>query len=139
MGTAIAMKERTTLVPGTCTKKSELRRELREYAKRLDVENRLSAFGTALQITSRPGRSKARYFVVDLDFTEKKLFIRGYNSAEFVKASDDYAQTERKITGMSRDAVLVSVQSLSSLRRAYPNYYLDTHSFIKLVNETIHE
>jgi hypothetical protein len=137
MGTAIAMLEKTALVPRTCTRKSDLRAELREYAKKLDVENRLMAFGTALQITAKPGKEKPRYFVVELDFGAKTLHIRGYNINEFNRASDDYQQTERKITGMNSDAVLVSVQSLRSLRRAYPNYYLDTHAFISLVNETM--
>ena len=135
MGTAIAMRERTTLVPDTPSSKSKLRGELKHYVKTLDVENRLSAFGTALQITSRPGRKRARYFVVDLNFASKQLSIRGYNSDELTDASDDYARTERKISGLDRDAVLVSVESLASLRRAYPNYYLDTHSFIQLVKE----
>jgi len=32
---------------------------------------------------------------------------------------------------------LVSVDSLRSLRRAYPNYFLDTRLFIKTMNEEI--
>ena len=35
------------------------------------------------------------------------------------------------------DAVLVSVDSISSLRRAYPNYFLDTHVFIEAVKEAV--
>jgi len=37
----------------------------------------------------------------------------------------------------TRDAVLVSVESLSALRRAYPNYFLDTSAFLESVEEAI--
>jgi hypothetical protein len=32
-----------------------------------------------------------------------------------------------------RDVVLVSVDSLEALKKAYPNYFLDTHRFIQAV------
>jgi hypothetical protein len=35
------------------------------------------------------------------------------------------------------DAVLVSVDSMAALRRAYPNYFLDTKVFVDLMNETL--
>ena len=34
-------------------------------------------------------------------------------------------------------AVLVSVDSVAGLRSAYPNYYLDTRAFLKVVRDTI--
>lgn len=137
MGSAIAIREKTPLVPGTPTGTTELTKQLRQTVKELDVESRLTAYGTALQITEDPGRRKARYFVVDLDYAAKELKIRGYSQAQLQRATEDYARTERKISSVNSDAVLVSVDSINALRRAYPNYYLDTHSFIRLVREVI--
>jgi hypothetical protein len=33
--------------------------------------------------------------------------------------------------------VLVSVDSVASLRRAYPNYFADTHMFLEIVSEAL--
>ena len=53
------------------------------------------------------------------------------------KASDAYLAAERAISDLGADAVLVSVESLATLRRAYPNYFLDTHLFIQAVEQII--
>ena len=44
---------------------------------------------------------------------------------------------KRQIQGSNSDAVLVSVDSMTSLRRAYPNYFLDTNLFVEAVKAAI--
>jgi hypothetical protein len=39
--------------------------------------------------------------------------------------------------GGASDAVLVSVDSIDALRRAYPNYFLDTELFIDALNRAL--
>lgn len=53
-------------------------------------------------------------------------------------AAEAYRAVETSI-GQSpiRDAVLVSVDSLAALRRAYPNYFLDTTAFLATVYEAL--
>ena len=50
----------------------------------------------------------------------------------FKEANEAYAKAEIKASESSQDiqAVLVSTGTISSLRRAYPNYFLDTTQFI---------
>jgi hypothetical protein len=62
-----------------------------------------------------------------------KLDERRYPMA---KATRDYLNVEKSLTG-NNDAVLVSVESVASLRRAYPNYFLDTHRFVEVVNQAL--
>jgi RelA/SpoT family protein len=137
MSTAFANWEGHPTVPDTPQKKSTLRSELRHWAKELDVENRLRGYGTALQVTADLGKGSrpARYFVVELNLDLRQLKVRGYKKDQLEQANDDYAQTERRITLTDNDAVLVSVDSLLALRKAYPNYYLDTHYFIGLLKQ----
>jgi hypothetical protein len=134
MGSALAIREKSPTVPDTPAMITTLRKELRRFAKQIDVVNRLTAYGQALKIAERPGQKKSRYFVVEVDYVAKQLKIRGYLPEQLQLATDDYAQTERRISA-TNDAVLVSVDSINALRRAYPNYYLDTHAFIQLVRE----
>jgi RelA/SpoT family protein len=134
MGSALAFREKTPLVPKTPTKRSDLVEELRAYAAKLDVETRLEAYGRALRILESPNIEKAHYYLLALDPEAKSVTVRGYISNQLERASSDYLQTELAIADRpGSEAVLVSVESLQSLRRAYPNFFLDTRVFLDAV------
>ncbi len=139
MGTAIALREKTTPVPNTPISRDDLRKELRGYIDSLDVERHLRTFGEALQ-TLEQFESDAHYYLLELDTAGKQTTIKGYKQNELEKASADYLAVEKAIKEsgtVGKDAVLVSVDSIVSLRRAYPNYFLDTHVFIDAVNQAV--
>lgn len=135
MGTAIAIREGTPPVPDTPTRDQELKREIRQYAERLDVANRLQTYGAALQTVEEPVPD-AEYYLLELDTTAMRVNVLGYSKRELTKAQVDYLTTE-KIAGASGDAVLVSVDSMAALRRAYPNYFLDTKRFVEELERAV--
>jgi len=138
MGTAIALREKTPPVPDTPDDSKKLVRELKHYARSLDVEARLTAYGAALKTWEQSSMEGARYYLLHLDPGEHTITIRGFKARELEQASEEYLAVEKAIAGHpGSDAVLVSVESLASLRRAYPNYFLDTHAFIKTVKEAL--
>jgi hypothetical protein len=139
MGTAIAMREKSPLVPNTPTDKSVLRQEIIDYERRLDALNHLALYATACEAPEVVGETNAHYFLIELDPKHKRLRVTGYRSDNLQKATDDYIVAERNaITGsLGRDAVLVSVDSFKALKRAYPNYFLDTHRFIEEVKHAV--
>jgi hypothetical protein len=64
--------------------------------------------------------------------------VTGFKQSESEKANAKYLEVEKKIkTSPNLDAVLVSVDSMISLRQAYPNYFLDTGVFLKVMNEIL--
>jgi hypothetical protein len=139
MGSAIAIRENTNPVPDTPTSRYKLRTELRRYAKLLDVESHLRTYGEAIQALES-FESDAHYYLLELDPASKQIKIKGFKNTELDQASSDYLSAEKSIKdgGMTgRDAVLVSVDSIVALRRAYPNYFLDTHLFIDAVKQAI--
>lgn len=135
MGTEIAIRENTAPVPDTPTDRSTLKEELRLYVQKLDVEGHLTSYAEALKTPETIGLKGAHYFLLDLDTNTKEVKIIGYKSNELENASSKYLELERSIiSGQSgRDVVLVSVDSLEALKKAYPNYFLDTHRFIQAV------
>lgn len=138
MGGALALRERTAPVPGTPTQKTALVRELRQYARSLDVERRLRTYGEAIQTTEQPGVQNAHYYILALDPGAQRVTVRGYPYKELERASNEYLVVEKEIKSIpGAEAVLVSVESLASLRRAYPNYFLDTRVFIDAVKRAI--
>ncbi len=137
MGTALAIRERRPPVPGTPTSNSKLRTEIKEYALRLNVEGTLQAFGAAMKTITAPRHlsGKAHYFLLELRPSEKTTKITSFQRGELATATDEYILAEH-FAGES-DSVLVSVESMKQLRRAYPNYFLDTSVFLRAVREAM--
>lgn len=129
MGTAIALREGSTPVPGTPHTHEELICELRDLATFLNVDSRLRAYGEALQRIE--GTTKdAHYFLLDLDTRANELKITGYRTGQLSIAQEKYLEIERYSKEKpEKDAVLVSVESIGTLPRAYPNYFADTRVF----------
>jgi len=134
MGMAIALRERTAPVPSTPANEVDLANELREWSARLDVEGHLSAYRTALRIVRHPSLTGAEYFLLNLDPVARRISITGYRARDLDRASREYLSAERAtLDEIGPDAVLVRVDSAKALRRAYPNYFLDTRTFLNEV------
>jgi len=131
MGAAIALRENAPPVPRTPTILEELVVELREYTGRLHVEQKLVAYGNALRITPPASIAKdAKYYLIHLE--QGSTSLQAFQ--DLGRASATYLDLETKVAGRPEaDVVLVSVESLAALRRAYPNYFLDTRAFLEAV------
>lgn len=137
MGSALALRERTPLVPGTPTARSELMAELDHYTDLLSVENRLRAYGDALREIDE-GSSDAHYYLLRLDPSSNELTITGFKLSEIAEAERQYAEAETHVKAHpGTDAVLVAVESVAALRRAYPNYFADTRVFVELLKQAL--
>jgi ppGpp synthetase/RelA/SpoT-type nucleotidyltranferase len=138
MGSAIARIEGTALVPGTPTTDDDLVYELKSAEAELNAISRLRAFSTAPLEIETLGGGKNHFFLMKLDLKTNELVIKGFAASQLDEASAEYLEIEKetKYSG-SADAVLVSVDSLGALRKAYPNYYLDTDIFVYLVEDAI--
>jgi ppGpp synthetase/RelA/SpoT-type nucleotidyltranferase len=136
MGSHVAAREATPTVPNTPTNANELKQELQHLSEQLDVQNRLKIYGDALQgVRGLPDFPDAKYFLLELDLANNRIMVRGYREAQLTKATADYLEVEK--SGNVSDSVLVSVDSMANLRRAYPNYFLDTRAFVDAVNKAI--
>jgi hypothetical protein len=135
MGSKIALMERSPAIPDTPDQPSELHRELKKLTGKLGVMDRLTAFGQTLQFAEEHiGAKGAKYFILQLDATQQEL--RVYKFGNLMAATDYYDALERAAAHEeATDVVLVSVESLAALRRAYPNYFLDTDLFLEIVRE----
>lgn len=136
MGSAIATMERRNLVENTPSGAADLKNEIKDYATRLDVEGHLHTFGHALK-TIETSETGDHYFLLLLDPTANEILIKGYKRKELEEASKEYLRIEQEVKGTAKDAVLVSVDSVNTLSRAYPNYFLDTNVFIGLVQRAL--
>lgn len=134
MGSAIALRENCPPVQNSHKTESSLKPAIQELATKLDVLNRLRNFGTYLQVTQGGGGAGNHYQVLVLDPTANTLIIYGFRASQSEEAYAQYLQMERtKPSG--GDVVLVAVADMAAIRRAYPNYHLDTQAFRDLLLE----
>lgn len=138
MSSAAALIEGTPTVPDTPQDRGELISELKRYTGALDVKSKLIQYGNVLQKVEESDEKNARFFLMTLDSNQGQTTITGYKLRDLQRAQQDYLNIERQIASTTgAEAVLVAVESFSSLRRAYPNYFLDTKKFVDLIDRVL--
>ena len=136
---AFALREGTPPVPGTSSAYRGLVREMRDYVRQLDLAKRLQAYGHAMKLLSSPqhNRGDNHYFLLEMNPALMSVQVTTFKFGESTLANQKYLEVERKLKDIpGAEAVLVSVDSLDAVRKAYPNYFLDTEVFVRLIRET---
>lgn len=133
MGSVLATEEGCPLVPGTPAAPSELRDEVRDLVRGLDVEGSLFGLGVAIQRVPMP--ADAAWFLMMVDAGNRRVFVQSYDTRRFPAAQAEYLRLEAEHEGEPGfQACLLSTDSAKALRRAYPNYFLDVSAFAKSLN-----
>lgn len=140
MSSALAIKEKMPLVPNTPADPQQLYNEICALAKKLHIKETLETYGSALKTSLEdPMLKKADYFILVLKADTREVEIEGFKSSELKDATTKFNEIEQKIKKekLNDEAVLVAVESISTLKRAYPNYFLDTKSFIQELDDIL--
>jgi len=138
MGSIIAFREKSPLIPGTPQQRNALVDELRGLAGNLQVAVRLREYGNAMNAISS-NTTDAAFYLMQLDPSKGTLQITGFAADQVEEASKKYAEAEEAAqkNRSGGDAVLVSVDSISALGKAYPNYFADTRLFLELMEQAL--
>jgi putative GTP pyrophosphokinase len=138
VSSAFAFEEKTTLVPGyENLTEEETFIEVSKHEARLGVLDKLRAFSVAVNIIDEQ-KKKGSYHLVILNFENRRVRIKAYSRDQLEKATKDYSEEEKRADkGEQIEVVLVSAGPIEALKRAYPNYFLDTDIFIKKVEKIL--
>lgn len=138
MGSAMALRERCASVPNTPQDPAALKADIQRYVDNIGVIEHLRLFNAVLKHSETKSIEGAHYFLLKLLPKENRIVIEGFKSADLAGAQERYREVERGVSAAAGDdVVLVSTSSMYALRRAYPNYFLDTRAFINAVNEAL--
>ncbi|MFA5996730.1 MAG: RelA/SpoT domain-containing protein [Candidatus Paceibacterota bacterium] len=137
MGSAIAGLEKCPQVPGTPENIAVLKKEIKTLTRTLDVRHRLMTYGQALKKIEE-NETNAHYYLLVLNPSIEEITIKGFKKSELEVATQTYLEAEERIlSAAGAEAVLVSVDSVAALQRAYPNYFLDTKFFVELIDSIV--
>ena len=132
VGSVFALHEGIPTGPGTPADRAALVADARMAEQLLQAKNRLVMFRHVLHVIGEdPAMRQGAYFLLVIEPDESRLTVWSYRRRELAAGIRQYQKEEKRIAGTTGDAVLVAADSLSSLRRAFPNYFGDTQTFVQ--------
>lgn len=129
---AFSILEHSTALP--YEEKERLKIALANHIEELDVINRLHRYSEAVQLVEQI--REASQYLLELDLVNDELRVDGFTARERDKAQRAYTEAEKRL-GERGDVVLVSVENVNALRRAFPNYFADTTLFIQAMSRVL--
>lgn len=91
-----------------------------------------------LRISAKQIESKqitGDYYIIHINVVEQLVRIYSFSKNQFEMASEEYANIEKSIDDAEGAVVLVTSDSILSLKKAYPSYFLDTSEFIAAIEK----
>ncbi|MBI2137715.1 RelA/SpoT domain-containing protein [Candidatus Woesearchaeota archaeon] len=140
VGSAFAKIERCPLVPDTPTDEKELCLKIKEIEAQLSVIKVMRGWTHAVKVFQETIKQNKRYqyFLLELDILREKLDISVYTKDNEQKAIQRYAEIEKKNIGKKEfDVVLVGADNITDLKKAYPNYFVDSGEFLYAIQKII--
>jgi putative GTP pyrophosphokinase len=111
--------------------------KIKNISDKLKVFETLDMYKEFIKHTEKLGKGKTFYLLV-LDIQRQSIQYTAYPKDKLNEAIIEYSKIESKFNSEKLgQAVLVSADSVLSLKKAYPNYFLDTRVFSERVKKII--
>ena len=136
---AFAKMEKCPNVPNTPLNEKELYLNIKELSRKLDVIKRMKGWANYISLFEKMRNKKAfHYFLLELDTIQEKLVVTSFSKRKEEEAIERYNEVEERIYDKPEyDVVLVGADSVNDLKKAYPNYFLDTKEFLELLEKIV--
>lgn len=139
---AFAYKEGSSVVPrynSLCREDTFL--AVADAEIKIGALEKMRGFSVAVnEIVKHHGAGKSwSYHLIILNSLENTVQIKPYDRDSIERAMVDYSNVEKEAAqGKKIEPVLVSAGPIDTLRRAYPNFFLDITDFVKVVDDILH-
>lgn len=96
--------------------------------------DQLQALVSAVKISEKH-TLRGGFAVLLIQFAEKRVQLRHFQSDNLEEATKYYSEVEKSIYDQNSAVVLVSVSDMKELQEAYPSYFLNASEFIQALSE----
>lgn len=127
-----ALKEGSPVCPNTSDNSKELIAEIKKLNNQFHILEKLSTMSAKFN----PSNESKGYYLMELDTLTNKLEINYFPMNQAQEAIQLYKHMESLQIPIF-NTVLVLASSFNTLKRAYPNYFLDTSQFIAILKELL--
>lgn len=129
--------EKRNGVPETPQNEVEAKQELKSYTSQIKILEGLRA-ATGNVAARIAGGLEAHFFLLQLDLSARTVRTTSFIKSQAGEAQEKYLEVEKANKDKPEmQTVLVSVDSIDALRKAYPSYYLDITEFVKVLNKIL--
>ena len=122
------------MVPGTHAERDLIIDELRVLDDEMGAMQMIRGMRRSLSVSAK---GEGTSFLIQLDLTNGKMTATPFEMGSKAIAAALEAEKEAKVQGGKKHVALVSAVSVEALRRAYPNYFLDTKHFERLLAQAV--
>lgn len=140
VSSAFAKMEDCPCVPNTPDDEKILYLEIKKREGELNVIRVMKHWTKAVKVFQQAvkAKPKIKFFLLELDILGEKLNISGYTKNQEQAAIEDYSFAEKRNKGKKEyDVVLVGADTSTDLKKAYPNYFVDTGEFLAYLGKII--
>jgi len=130
-----AMKEGSPIVPDTILDEKAIVTEINQIDSQQHILDMLSAIRVVVEKESGFIPDKRGYYILQLDYKAGELTKVFFKPSEIDMASKTYDYLERLRKDDPVDIVLVRATSFSTVKEAFPNYFMDIGEFVDLVKD----
>lgn len=123
--------------PNKENNKKDICQKIDKLDKEYNILQNLKALAVSNKNIENQANNKNYYFIVLLDFDKSTLRITGFKKRDFEEAKKLYDFYEEDLRDKNSDVVLISLDEVKMLKKAFPNYYLDSNSFIDVITKEL--
>ena len=135
ISSVFAIKEGCPVCPNTSDDIVILKKEIQTLDRQYKIISTLQGLNVAINYDeTKIKRNKKGYYILTLDYAKKILNIKFFQPSQTELATRVYGEIEKK---ENINVVLVSANSFTTLRAAYPNYFVDIAEFINIAKTLI--
>lgn len=127
-----ALAENQPIVPNTPPQRGDIIREIKQLENQYHLFDQLKVYNVAARYISN---NKGYYYVLTLKFLEGMISIAPFKKNQIHEATEMYNNYENAEPG--NNVVLVSADSIHALKKAYPNYFMDTKEFVDTLEQLL--
>ena len=128
-----AIKEGCPVVPNTENDATKLINEIKAINDKHHILDMLRAIRTVIDHDTTKIPDKRGYYILQLNYKTHTLKRWFFKPSELEKANYAYDRLEERRRDEPVDIVLVRASSYSTVKAAYPNYFLDIGEFVDIV------
>jgi len=141
VSSVFARMENSPIVSQTPQNEKELYLQIKEKEKELQVRQKMKYWMASVKYFDNFKKKKnIQFYLLELDTVLERLNISAFTKKEEKEALIAYSSAEKKIYNRNEyDVVLVSVDNFSDLKKAYPNYFLDTKEFLRRLDNILNK
>lgn len=106
--------------------------ELKALEKTLQITSKLQGLALTAKQVEMNGTKTSGYYLMLLNTSQNKVSILNFSRRQLDWAERIYSEQEQATrNNPDISIVLIAANSLREIKKAYPNYFLDTNDFIK--------